>query len=446
VTAGFFAQTFLGEVTTTPEMDAIFDEGALLQDWLDVEAALAQAQAEHGIVPGPAAATIQANARLERLDLPALFAEIRRINHPLVPLIQQLAARCGEAGGFVHWGATTQDVVDTGLVLALKRAWVVLRRDLRELIRTLADRASEHRETLMVARTHGQHALPTTFGFKLAVVVAELLRHHGRMDELAPRLFVGQLGGAVGTLAGFGPAAMEVQRATLRRLGLACPEIAWHTARDGLAELVAWTGMLGATLGKLGHELATLQRTEIGEVAEPFPAGFVGSSTMPHKRNPIRTEGVDAAATLLRENVASMLAAMRHEHERDGAPWTVELACVPRAACLAGAALAVMLDVARGFTVDPVRMRRNLDLTGGMILSEAVMLDLGCSLGRQEAHDLVYRASMRAHEGELPFRDALIAEGAAPEAIRGGVSRPEAYIGLAPQFVDRIVALVKRMS
>jgi adenylosuccinate lyase len=437
-----FPRTLLLQVHSTPELRAIFDEERLLERWLAIEVALAEAQAELGLIPPAAAATIREHATLGRLDREAIFRNIAVIEHPLVPLLRELAAACGPAGGHLHWGATTQDIVDTGLVLQLRDALVVVRRDLDLVVVRSRALARRHRDTVMAARTHGQHALPTTFGYKVALWLAEIERHVDRLDALEPRVLVGQLAGAVGTYAGFGSAGREVERATLARLGLAAPDAPWHTSRDGLAELVFWAAMLGATLGKIAAEIATLQRTEVAELEEPFPVGAVGSSTMPHKRNPLHCEGVVSAATLLRGAAVGMLAAMGHQHERDGAPWNVELSCVPQAVCLIGAALAEMAYILGGLTVRPARMRANVDLLGGMIMSEALMLELARDLGRERAHDVVYEAAMDAHATGRRFTEVLgehgeISARLSREALEA-LLQPERYLGLGPTLVDEI--------
>lgn len=439
----FFENTLLAAMTSTQALSAIFDERATLQLWFDIEAALARAQALHGLVPMDAAIEIERNARLDRFDVPTIFAEVLRIDHPLVPLLRALANACGPAGAWVHWGVTTQDIVDTGLVLQLKQAWPLLRADLAGIETELARLAYLHRDTLMAGRTHGQQALPITFGFKLAVFVTEFRRHAQRLDALEPRLMVGQLGGAVGTLAGLGPKALAIQRDMLGALGLGIPDICWHTARDVLAELVCCAGLIGATAGKLAREIAVLQATEVAELEEPFPIGNVGSSTMPHKRNPVRSEAVIAAAVLLRETVPTMLLAMAHEHERDGTAWNVELEAVPRAVCLLAAVLSSTRGILAGLSVRPERMRSNLDAFGGLALSEAVMLALAERVGRGQAHDVVYDAAMRAQGEGIPFRRALLDDArVAPYITPNELERllvPESYLGLAAPFVDRVV-------
>lgn len=432
-----------GDQFSTPEMRAVFDEEAMLQRWLDVEAALAAAQAELGLIPQEAAAAIARGARVEHLDLEAIRRDLRVTAHPIVPVVRALERVCGEAGRWVHWGATTQDIMDTGLVLQVKAAHDLVRRDLCALVRVLADLAGRHRDTVMAGRTHAQQALPITFGFKVAVWVAECLRQVERLDQAAPRLLVGELAGAVGTLAGFGERALEVQARALGRLGLGVPLIAWHSARDTVTEFVTLLAMVGGTLARIANEVVQLQRSEIAEVEEPFAHGKVGSSTMPHKRNPSHAERVVAIGRLLRGLAAAALETMVAAHERDMSVGRAEWVLVPEAACLAGAAVAWSLTIARGLRVDVRRMTENLDRLGGLLLSEPVMLRLGESLGRGAAHDVVYEAAMAAFEGRGTFRERLLEDSRVtptlPASELDALLDPARYTGHAGAFVDRVV-------
>jgi adenylosuccinate lyase len=353
-----------------------------------------------------------------------------------------LAERCGEAGAYVHWGATTQDIMDTGVVLQLRDALALLEADARALREAWSALARTHRRTPMPGRTHGQHGPPITFGFKVAVWVAELDRHLTRLAECRPRLLVGQLAGATGTLASFGPAGLEVQRRMMAELGLGVPPIAWHTARDAFAEFTANLGMLSATLAKAALEVIHLQKTEVSELEEPFALGKVGSSTMPHKRNPMMCELIVALGRLVRQEAALALDTMVGEHERDMGAWQAEWEYLPRACLLTSSALAHSLRVAAGLHVDAARMRANVDLTGGLALSEAVMLELGRSIGRQEAHDVIYHVSMRAFESGGSFREALLGDPTVGAHLTAAqidtLLRPESYLGAAPDCVDQV--------
>ena len=280
--AGMIDSAFFGDLYSTAEMREVWSDGAMIQRWLDVEAALARAEARLGIIPAAAADEISRKARVELLDLGEMKRELEHARHPIMPLIRCLGRACEpEAAEFIHWGATTQDVLDTGLVLQLRRSHAIVTRDLGEIRRLLATLARRHRDTVQAGRTHGQQALPITFGYKLAVWVAETDRHLERLAQLEPRVFRGQLAGAVGTLASFGEQGFELQALFCEDLGLAAPEIAWHTARDGVAEAVCVYALVGGTLAKIANEVIDLQRTEVGEVEEPFHRGRLGPARCP---------------------------------------------------------------------------------------------------------------------------------------------------------------------
>jgi len=443
---------YLGDLFGTDELRRVFSDTAQLQSWLDFEAALARAEAAVGLAPAEAAAEITRVARAELIDLDALHAGVNFTGHPLISLVRQVTDLCdGEAGRYVHWGATTQDVTDTGLMLQAQAAHGIILRDLRGLAHALADLARRERDTLMPGRTHGQHATPITFGFKVAVWLDEVRRHVERMEQLAPRVFVGEFAGASTTLASIGddPArALEVQRRLMADLGLGVPVIGWHVARDRFAELGGVLAMIAATMGKIAHEVILLQKSEVMELEEPHHHGKIGSSTMPHKRNPMMCEGIMAQARLARSLQTALLESMgTAEHERDWSAVHAEWAAVPEICLLTGAAVSQASDVIRGLIVYREKMRQNVDALQGLILSEAVMLRLGESVGRQVAHDIVYEAAMAAFEQRRPLRDLLLEDA----RVTGHLSlteiddllRPEAYTGLAGEFVDRVVLEAK---
>lgn len=439
---------FFGDQFGTDEVRAIFDDRGLLQAWLDAEAALARAEASAGLVPASTAAAITRAAQAERLDWQSIRAGIAETFHPIVPLVRALALAADTvepgAGGYVHWGATTQDIMDTGAVLQVRAALGALEPDLAGIEAALARLAAAHAETLMAGRTHGQHALPITFGFKVAVWLAEWHRHRTRLAQARSRVLVGQLAGAAGTLAGFGPHALEIQARFCAELELGVPPVAWHTARDGFAEVAFLLGLFTATLGKIAREVIALQKTEVAEVEEPWHEGKVGSSTMPHKRNPMLCELLDALARLVRQDVATALDGMIGEHERDMGAWQAEWEWLPRAFLLTGAALHHGRRVLEGLIVYPERMRTNVELTGGLIVSEAVMLHLAQFIGRQAAHDVVYRVAMAAHVGDGRFLDLLahdpaVADHLPPDEL-AALLRPETYTGQAATFARRLSA------
>jgi adenylosuccinate lyase len=427
-----------------PEMAAIFTDRNRVQKWFDIEAALAQAQAELGMIPPDAAVEISRKAKADLIDLEALGAGVSEIGHSLVPALRALARLCdGNAGEYIHYGTTTQDIIDTGMMLQVKEAWALLLRDLRAIRQLLADHAHRYKHTIMVGRTHGQQALPITFGYKLAVWVDEIDRHLQRCAEAEKRIFVGNITGAVGTMASFGDKGLQVQERTLQKLGLGIPRICWHSARDRITEVAYLLVQMAGTLGKIANEIYNLQRTEVYEVREPFHMGKVGSSTMPHKQNPSTVELVVGLARLIRGNLMPLTDALFQEHERDATCWRIEWAALPEAIIYTGAVLQHMRRVLSGLEVRETHMRRNLDLLGGLLLSEPIMLALGEKIGKQTAHEVVYAIAMKAHEENLPFRDALLAD----EQVAAHLSHetieqlldPTAYIGLAPVLVDAIV-------
>ncbi len=443
--SGVFDDALIKHLWSTDELRAIFSDRNRVQKWYDFEAALALEQAELGIIPRAAAQEIAARAKVGNVDIEAIAAEIRRIKHPLVPALKAVEKLCQDGHGeYIHFGPTTQDVLDTATVLQIKNAHAIFLRDLKAIGRELVRLAETHRATPMAGRTHGVQALPITFGHKCAIWLSEMGRHHERLRQSEPRVFVSSLVGAVGTQASYGPKARELDQRVARRLGLGVADVSWHVARDRLAEYACVLGMLGATLGKIANEIITLQHNEIDELAEPFSEGKVGSSTMPHKRNPSTVEATAGVARALRYNVALMLESMVMEHERDAASWRAEWRALPEACMMTGALLANMKYVLAGLVVNTEKMRHNLDLLGGFLLSERVMFALSEKVGKQTAHDLVYEASMHGFEAGISFEQALMQDKRVAAALTPGELRtaldPTTYVGLAPQIVDQVLA------
>jgi len=435
---------YLGDLFGTEKLRHIFDDGSRLQSWLDFESALARAEAAVGLVPAEAAAEITRRAHADLIDLDDLHEGVNFTGHPLISLVRQLAASCGgEAGRWVHWGATTQDVTDTGLMLQVRAAYHVILADLEQLAESLAVLARRERDTLMPGRTHGQHSTPITFGFKVAVWLDEVRRHVERMVQIAPRLLVGEFAGASTTLASLGTDGLRVQRLLMADLGLGEPVIGWHAARDRFAEFGALLALVSATMGRIAHEVAMLQKSDVMELEEPYHRGKIGSSTMPHKRNPIVCEGIIAQSRLARALAPALLETMAAaEHERDWSSVHVEWGAVPEICLLSGGAVAQTLDVVNGLIVYRDRMRADVDALHGLILSEAVMLRLGEFVGRQVAHDIVYDAAMAAFEQRRPLRELLLADPRVTQHLTPAqideILRPERYTGLAGEFVDRV--------
>lgn len=435
---------FFRDLYGTPEMRAVWDDLSLLQKWLDYEAALARAEAEIGIVPAAAAEEITRKARAELMDTDAIKRGVDKTVHPLVALIWQLSQHCeGDAGHYVHWGATTQDVMDTALILQIKDSYPLFEAALDGLAASLADLARRHRDTPMAGRTHGQQALPITFGFKVAVWLAEIQRHRARLNEIRPRVLIGEFGGAVGTLASVSEQGLAIQAALMRELGLNVPVIAWHTARDHLAEFATTLAMVTATLGKIAHEVIDLQKTEFGEVEEPFEMGKVGSSTMPQKRNPMLCEAILTLTRMTRTTATTAIDAMFHEHERDWSSFQMEWAYLPELCVMTHGALSLTERVVKGLIVYPDAMLRNLNASGGLMLAERVMLTLGAAIGRQHAHDVVYDSAMQAFEEHRPFGEVLKEDSRVTDHLTAAqvdaLLDPIQYTGLSATFVDRVL-------
>ena len=432
-----------GDLFSTEEMRKIFSDETTIQKWLDVEAALARAEAKLGIIPKKYAEEITRKARVELIDMAEMKRQLFHTHHPIMPLIRCFQKVCDPpAGEFIHWGATTQDIMDTGAVLQLREANTAVVRELTQTQRLLGDIAQRYKNTVEAGRTHGQHALPITFGYKVGVWVAEVKRHLKRIEEMSPRVYQGQFAGAVGTLASIGDSGFELQELMFADLKLTVPEIAWHTARDTIAELVCVYAMIGSTLAKITNEIVGLQRTEVAEVEEPFHMGKVGSSTMPHKRNPMMCEGVIAVSKLLQKQVAPALADMIAENERDQRGWMAEWAFLPDTCCLLGGMLFWTNKVLSGLVVYPENMTRNLDALHGLLLSENVMLALGEKMGRQAAHEVVYELCMEAFEKRIPLKKLLLRDKRVNQHLTekqvDGLLDPAKYTGLAAQFVDRV--------
>jgi adenylosuccinate lyase len=433
----------LGDLYGTPELRAIFDTSSLVQSWLDVEVALAEAQAEVGVIPPEAAARIAAEARAEHFDLQELRQGIAASKHPLVPLIRALVGRCGEAGGWVHWGATTQDVVDTALVLQARSALGVIEVDLERARAAAVALAARHREAPMAGRTHWQHAVPITFGLKAATWADELGRAAERLARAGEAQAV-QLAGAAGTLATLGSDAGAVQDAFCRRLGLPKPDVHWHATRDRLRDLGHALSELSASAERIAAEVVRLQATEIEEAFEPSTEAHVGSSTMPQKRNPMTCEYIVASARLLRGQTGVLVDSPGHAFERDMGYWAAEWIALPSALILAGGVARKLAGVLEGLLVDPDRMRSNLALTRGGIMAEAVMMALGRALGHEPAHNLVQAASRRASAEGRDLADVLAEEPEVADLLSReeieGLLDPATYLGLAAVSVDAVVA------
>jgi adenylosuccinate lyase len=409
------------------------------QAWLDVEAALAKAQAELGIIPQEAAVAISAAAHYDKMDRARLDEGFARTGHTIVPLVWELSRVTGEEhGGWVHWGATTQNITQTGDLLVLRQAHGIFMKQIADALDAAGSLAEKGAEMPMAGRTHGQHAVPATFGYKVAVWVDELIRHVERFRQLAPRLFVAMLGGGAGTYASLGEMGPKVQAGIGKHLGFGSMRVPSRVILDHLAENICLLGMLAASCGRIGREIYTLMKTEFGEVEEPVPPGTVGSSTMPQKRNPKLCQDIIAAAAEIRAIVPLALEAMQTEHEADRTTSLMMDSAESRACIATGDMLSRLVEIFRGLKLDPARMRANLDLGGGLIMAEAVMLDLGQAIGRQHAHDVVYDAAMEAATAQKSFGDLLAADQRVTTHLaKAEIDKlldPTAYTGLCAQM------------
>jgi len=428
----------------TPPMRAVFSDERLAARYVEVEAALARAEATVGVIPAIAADEIVKHAASLKLDLAHLKAETDIVGYPIIGVVHQMAKGVGDAGGYVHWGATTQDIMDTATVLQVRDALELVEADLASLDDTLSALAAKYRDTVMAGRTHLQHALPVTFGFKAAVWLSMIRRHRQRLEQLKPRVLVVQFSGAAGTLASLGDQGLRVQAALADELGLAQPDITWHVARDGIAEVGAFLGLVTGSLSKIAVDVMLMMQTEIGEVFEPFVKGRGASSTMPQKRNPISCEMIVALAKTTRAQAGLLLDSMASDHERATGPWHLEWIALPEAFLASASALHQARFMLEGLIVVPETMRRNLDITGGLIVAEAVMMALAPHTGRGEAHDLVYAACRAALDKGTPLIDQLRQMHEVTRHFdEAGLQRlvdPAGYLGTAGEMVDRLLS------
>lgn len=432
----------------TPAMREVFSDVALVGRYAEVEVALAKAEARCGVIPQDAADQIAARTDATAFDFELLRQETDMVGYPILPLVHQMVKQCGEAGRYVHWGATTQDIMDTAVVLQLRAGFEVIERDIAELRKILADLSRRHRDTPMAGRTHLQQALPVTFGYKTAIWLAMFDRHAERLAQLKPRVLVGQFAGAAGTLASLGDKGFEVQEALCAELKLGVPASTWHVARDGFAEAVNFLALVTGSLGKIALDIMIMASTEFAEVYEPFVKGRGASSTMPQKRNPISSELMLAASKAVRQHAGLMLDAMVQDFERATGPWHAEWMAIPESFVLTAGALHQAKFALAGLIVDERKMNDNLALSRGLIVAEAVMMGLAPQMGRQDAHDVVYDACRLANEEGISLADALSADPRVTAQIdRAGIealTSPINYLGLAPAMVDRVLKSATR--
>jgi len=438
-------------IRDTPKeiMNQIFSEKARFQRWLDVEASLARAQASLGIIPKEAADAISQKANVELLDLNKYKEMYEQTGHPMVAMLRLFQPVIeGSAGQYIHLGATTQDIMDTSTMLALKGAHKIIYESLKRIELDLLNMAERHAGTIMAGRTHSVQALPITFGYKVAIWAREIRRNIERLKECRDRLFVAQVCGAVGTMAAFGPKGPEIQSLVAKDLDLEVPDICWHASRDRLAEFANLLALIASALGRIGQEVYLLMATEVAEVCEPWQKGVIGSSTMPHKVNPIIAQHIMDLTRKLRYNSSFLMEVMLVDHERNLNHHLGEMEKLEESCRIMGELLTHGEDMVKNMTVDPQRMKANLDLLKGLMLSESVMIELGKKIGKQSAHEVIYEDAMKSMKEGGDFRQMLFEDTRVNKHLtKADIDRllnPEEYIGLAPQMARDMVSLSRK--
>ena len=435
-------------IFTTETMRRVWSDENRVQKYLDFEAALARAQGKLGIIPKKAAAEIVRHCDASKIDMAKLKQATERIGYPVLPVVQQLVGLCKEGlGEWSHWGATTQDITDSATVLQIREALDLVEKDIKAIAHALAKLAKKYRDTPMAGRSNLQQAVPITFGYKMATLLGAFERHKQRLTEMKPRVLVGEFGGAAGTLSSLGKDGLKCQAALMKELKLGQPDISWHTVRDRIAEVGCFLGLVTGTCAKIAFDVKLLMQTEVEEVYEPFHQGRGSSSTMPQKRNPISSVYITAQSAVVKQHVAALLEAMVEDHERATGPWEIEWIVLPEIFMLSAGALAQTRFLVEGLQVNEKKMRENLDITKGLIMSEAVMMGLGAAMGRNRAHDVVYDLCREVVKTGRPLIDVLEED----KEIRQHASRkelekmldPANYLGVAGEMVDRVLKMRK---
>ncbi len=427
-------------------MRNVWSDGNRIQKYLDFEAGLARAQAKLKIIPQEACDEILKHCKVDQFDIEKLRTETERIGYPVLPVVAQLVKLCkGGLGEWCHWGATTQDITDTATIMQIREGLALIEQDLDAISDSLAALAKKYRDTPMAGRSNLQQAVPITFGYKCATYLAAFERHKQRLKQLRERVFVFEFGGAAGTLSSLGKDGLRTQVELAKELNLAQPEIAWHTVHDRIAEVGCFLGLVTGICGKIAFDVKLMMQTEVEEVFEPFHEGRGSSSTMPQKRNPISCVYITAQSGVVRSQVGALLNAMEQDHERATGQWEIEWIVLPEIFVLTAGCLAQTRFLVGGLQVDEKRMRANLDITKGLIVSEAVMMGLGPHLGRQYAHDLVYDICRQVVATGRPLAE-LLAENKeiAKHLSHAEIDKlcdPANYLGQAGEMVDRVLAL-----
>ena len=434
------------DIFSTSAMRDVWSDRSRVQYYLDFEKALAITQAYLGVIPREAAEEISLHCNVDEIDFAKLKTATEHIGYPVLPVVQQLTTLCkDDLGQWCHWGATTQDITDTATVLQIRSAFELIELDMKAVSESLSRLARDHRNTPMIGRSNLQQAVPLTFGYKAAVWLAGVDRHIQRLDQLRRRVLLGEFGGAVGTLASLGEQGLPVQQGVMERLGLIPPLISWHTVRDTIAEVGCFLGILCGLLDKIASDVKVMMMTELNEVQEPAGGGGRGaSSTMPQKRNPISCAYITACSSVVRQHTASLLSAMNADFERATGTWEIEWLVLPEMFCLSAGALAQAKYLLSGLVVHPENMKKNLQLTDGLINTEAIMMALGPKMGRGKAHDRLAAISIAVSQGKGRLIDLLSND---PEIVqildRSAIERlmePTNYLGNSGAMVDRVLA------
>ena len=439
------------DIFTTAEMRNVFSDETRTRYYLEIEAALALVQGRMGIIPQEAAREIISKCKIENIDFARLKMQTERIGYPILGVVQQIVSLCDKGlGEWCHWGATTQDITDTATIMQIRAALDLVDAEIEKIAAALTDLSRRYRDTPMAGRSNLQQAVPITFGFKAASLLAAFQRHRQRLKQMRPRVLVGEFAGAAGTLSSLGADGLKVQAALMDELKLGQPEIAWHTVRDRIGEVGCFLALVTGTLGKISTDVKLLMQTEVAEVYEPFHEGRGSSSTMPQKRNPISCLYIHSTAAVVRQNVALLLEAAVADQERSTGPWEIEWIALPEIFLASSGALAQTRLLLEGLQVDATRMRANLDLTLGMIVSEAVMMGLGPYLGRQRAHDLVYDICREVVASGVPLVELLAKNVEITKHLKRTeleqLCDPANYLGLAGEMVDRVLATEAKQS
>lgn len=432
------------DIYATPDMRAVWSDENRIRKYLDFEKALAKVEAAAGIVPKDAAAEIMKQCDVKNIDMVKLKDATEAAGSPIIPVVKQLMAACNDKHGeWVHWGATTQDVTDTVMVLQVKEALDLLETDLNGICDGLAALAAKYRDTPMAGRSKLQQAVPITFGYKMAAVLAAFQRHKQRLAELRPRVLVGEFGGAAGTLSSLGVDGLKVHDALMDELKLGRAPITWHTVRDGFGETACFLGLVTATCAKIALDVKLLMQTEVQEVSEAGKEGRGSSSTMPQKRNPISSVYITTQAAVVRQMVGAMLEAQVSDQERGSGPWEIEWVVLPDMFMLSAAVLSHTRELVEGLQVNETKMRENLDITNGLIMSEAVTMGLGKTMGRDTAHHLVSKLGKEAMQANKPLIELLAADKEigkhADRTKLEELMDPANYLGVAGEMVDRVL-------